>query len=161
VGIVVSDTSPIRALNHLGLLELLNDIYGVVLIPTEVANELLQPSRRFPSFDVRGFPFLNVRSPGDAARVISLRTELGAGESAAIVLAIEMKAEYLLIDERQGRMKAHRMGLEVVGVLGVLKQAKHSALVSQVGPLIERLQRELDFFVSKRLIEQVMRDVGE
>jgi predicted nucleic acid-binding protein len=65
MAIVVSDTSPIRALHHLGILRVLESLYGRVYVPDAVAEELRRPSRRFPAFEPNAFPFLFIEAPRD------------------------------------------------------------------------------------------------
>src|SRR5215813_10088940 len=102
MAIVVSDTSPIRALAHLGLLDLLPRLFGDVLIPPAVLGELGTPRTLLPAVDVSQHPFIQVRAPVDANLVAQLRTEIDPGESEAIALAVEVKPDRLLMDEVQG-----------------------------------------------------------
>jgi len=161
VAIVVSDTSPVRALHHLGRIKLLEDLFGHVLVPPEVAEELRRTGRRFGPIELAHFPFLTIESPQDQARVQQLEASLDSGEAAAIVLALECRADYILIDERFGRRLARESGLTVVGALGVLLLAKRRGLIPQLRPLIMRLQGELDFYLSPGLVAGVLRDANE
>lgn len=161
MAIVVSDTSPIRALHHLGLTKLLEQLYGRVYVPGAVAEELRRAGLHFASFEVANYPFLTLASPKDEARVRELERKLDRGEAAAIVLALECGAEVVLIDELTGRAAAREHGLKVIGVLGVLSQAKEHGWVPALRPLIERLQSELGFHLAPDLVSAVLRNVGE
>src|SRR5205807_1787553 len=115
MAIVVSDTSPVRALHHLGLTKLLEQLYRQVYVPGAVAEELRRAGPHFATFEVADFPFLIVASPQDQGRVRELERKLDRGEAAAIVLALERKAEVVLIDELAGRAVARGLGLKVIG----------------------------------------------
>lgn len=160
--IVVSDTSAIRALANLGRLELLHVMFGAVLVPPAVATELEHPTRPdLGVLRVDAHPFMSVRAPANIEYVRRLEKELDPGESEAIALAIETRADVLLIDEAQGRTFAVGLGLHCLGVFGILLRAKSRGLVAQVLPLADRLQHEFGFFVSPRLRETVRRLAGE
>ena len=158
--LVVSDTSPIRALHHLGLLDLLGELFGNVLVPPGVADELAEPATRYSPIDLRCFRCIEVSRPRDSAAVQALRDHLGPGESEAIIPAEEYHAD-LLIDEAAGRAEAQRRGLHIVGVAGVLLLAKHNGHVASVLPLLDRLKSEIGFFVSQEFRQQVKQLAGE
>lgn len=105
--------------------------------------------------------WLEVRGPRDGNRVASLLLELDRGESEAIALAIEVGTTELLIDESDGRQVARRLGLEPVGVIGLLIRAKVRGHVPAVLPLLDRLQDELNFFISSALRSEAARLAGE
>ncbi len=110
---------------------------------------------------MRDLPFVKIRSPQDRAAVHQLNQMLGPGEAEAIVLAEELRAEAILIDETAGRAIAVQRGLRPLGVLGILLRAKRRGLVREVSPLLDRLRSELGFFLSPKLVEHVLRQAGE
>lgn len=158
--LVVSDTSPVRALHHLSLLSLLPKLFGNVLVPPAVVVELTRPVSRYRPIEPSGYDFIEQRPPLDRAAVALLQHVLGPGESEAIVLAQECKAD-LLIDELAGRQEARQRGLHVIGTTGVLLLAKQNGVITHVLPLLDRLHDEIGFFVSADFRERVKQLAGE
>jgi predicted nucleic acid-binding protein len=161
VRIVVSDTSPIRALAHLELVDLLDALYGEVFIPPAVVFELERRTQRFAPFYVRLYPFLKIVAPTDNGQVSELLAILDPGEAESIVLAEEIRADQLLMDELKGRAEAVRRGLKPMGVLGVLLRAKEQAILTAVIPLLEQLEQAINFFVSPALRAEIRRQSTE
>jgi len=159
--LVVSDTSPIRALHHLNLLGVLESLYASILIPPAVERELRTRTRLCPSIDIANFPFIHLRAPVDQSQVNQLQVDLDAGEAEAIALAKEVGADLLLVDEMRARAFANRLQIQITGALGVLLQAKSRGLIQQVHPLIDQLEIEIDFFVSDELRQEVIRRAAE
>ena len=161
MSIVVSDTSPIRALAFIGRVELLSELFGQVFVPPAVAFELLEPAAEFESVDVEDFPFIEVVAPVAVNEVAILRETLDWGESEALVLARELQVDQVLIDELDGREVARQMGLGLIGTLGVLLKAKKAGLIDAIRPDVSRLIDELGFFVSQRLLDLILELAGE
>lgn len=78
-----------------------------------------------------------------------------------MALALEIGVGVVLIDEAAGRRVAKELGLKPLGVLGVLAHAKRARLVGQVGPLITRLENELDFRISPEVRRAALEMAGE
>ena len=87
--------------------------------------------------------------------------ELDLGESEALALALEIRADLILIDEAAGRAMAKRMGVPFIGVFGVLLEAKRSGLIGAVLPLLDRLQNDHGFYLSAPVRDEVLRLAGE
>jgi predicted nucleic acid-binding protein len=161
MSIVVSDTSPLRALNHLGHTELLRTLYGEILIPPAVASELAVPRGKGKPLDVSQFPYITIQAPQNSVQLQTLSLKLDSGEAQAIALAIEVQAEILLIDESDGRAAATLAGLKHVGVLGILTRAKREGLISTIRPQLDRLRNEIQFFIADHLYDHILQSVGE
>ena len=138
--IIVSDASPIISLAAVEKLELLRFLYGRVFIPEAVYHEIAVVGRDQPgASEVQLLDWIEIRSVTEQHLVRSLQGELDVGEAEAIALALELKVGFLLVDERRARKAAHRLGLEVVGVLGVLVEAKQKGLIHSLKPVVDDL----------------------
>lgn len=158
--LVVSDTSPIRALAHLDRLDLLGSLFDEVLIPPAVARELRAP-RRAAALEPSPISHLTLTERPKPESFQSIPVELDAGEAEAIALALERGITAILIDERTADAAARRLGLMPVGVLGILLQAKSAGLIDRIIPLVQRLRGELRFRMTDELQEQVRRLANE
>ncbi|MEZ6233540.1 MAG: DUF3368 domain-containing protein [Phycisphaerales bacterium] len=159
--IVVSDTSPLRALPALELVGLLESIYRTVLIPPAVAGELGRDAPNLGPFRLADHAFIEIEKPKEDQLLSRLRAELDEGEAQALALAKQIGAELVLVDELAGRRAARRLGLEASGVLAVLVLAKYRGLVPQVAPLLDRLDSRIRFRVSAAVRRRVLEDAGE
>jgi uncharacterized protein len=158
--IVVSDTSPIRALEFLGLLPLLSELFDRVLVPPAVRDELAFPLAKFLPIDLAKLDFVEVHAPTNQFQVSRFRSTLDQGESEALALAVEWNTDIILVDERRGRIAALKIGKVPLGTLGVLIRAKSQGRISAIRPLIERLDA-LEFFMSEELKNSALRLAGE
>ena len=159
--LVVSDTSPIRALSVIGQVGLIRDIYGGAILPPDVVSELSVQVPNVPRFVIDDYPFLHVKMPGNTQRVAELQSSLGPGEAQAIALALELQAQAILIDEQQGRRVAERLGLKPVGLLAVLSNAKSRGCIAAIAPLVDTLKSRISFRVHPDILSRVLRDCGE
>ncbi len=157
--IIVSDTSPISNLIIVGYVHLLPQLFGNVIIPNAVYQELLANGSDHPvTQTVQTLDWLEIRSVIDQQQVEVLERErnLDPGEANAIVLALELQATQLLIDERLGRVEAKRQGLRITGILGILLAAKQQALISEVRPITDALIQQANFRISPQLYSEVL-----
>jgi predicted nucleic acid-binding protein len=160
--IVIADTSVVSNLAIIGRATLLPQIYGEVVVPDAVWEELKTGSEDHPV--VSGVLFeewLQRRSVQHHDAVDDLMRELDEGEAEAIVLAQELRADLLLLDERQGRRVAQRLGLNFTGILGVLLQAKAQGLIPAVSTCLEDLRFKARFWIHQSVIEDCLLKAGE
>jgi predicted nucleic acid-binding protein len=150
---VVSNSSPLIALSRIRRLDLLRAIFESVLIPPAVAREIT-PSIPVPPAWLRVHA-LNVLPPASL-----LRRRLGEGEREALALAIELKADWIILDDLPARRSAQATGLNVIGTLGTLLTAKRTGLLKSIRPELDALLRT-SFFLSRKLYDELLQAVGE
>ena len=125
--LVVSDSSPINFLIRMNCLHVLQQLFGGVTIPPQVAAELGHPNAPAEVRTLINQPpdWLRVQTPSRLERIPSLHS----GEEAAICLAQELHADLILIDDGEARKAAQLRGLTVTGLLGVLDRADSEDLI--------------------------------
>lgn len=155
--IVVSDTSALSNLVIVDHLWLLEAIYQTVIIPDVVASELAAASNPAISAILQ-LSWIQTQSLTSSQLANQLQQERGldVGEANAIALAVELQADDLLIDERLGRQEALRLGLSIIGILGVLLIAKQKGLIPQVQPAMDALINQAGFRVSSQLYQRIL-----
>jgi len=149
--IVVADTSPLNYLILIGRVDILEVLYGSILIPHAVQDEMLslKAPARVREWAVSPPEWLNIVSPS-CVPIIAL-PRLDRGETEAILVASELSADWLLIDEAAGRDEAGRRGIKTIGTLGVLRAAHQSGLLDLRKSIDEIVK--LGFRVSPSLIQ--------
>jgi predicted nucleic acid-binding protein len=160
--LAVSNTSPISNLAILGRLDLLQHRYGKVFIPPTVDRELARLSHadgktRIAKAQAAGWLEINFT----ATDPLRLPIALDDGETAAIALALKLKADVLLMDEKRGRMAARHVGLAVAGILGELLHARMTGSLPSLKPELLRLRMEAKFFIDAEIERFILSQVGE
>ncbi len=120
---IVFDSTCLISLERIGQLDILSKLFKPIVIPNEVLNE----------FGTE-FSWLTVESPSNTALILSLKILVDDGEAEAIALALEKNCR-IVLDDRQARSTARRMGLSVIGTIGVFIDAKQKELINLVGPI--------------------------
>jgi len=128
--LVVADTSPVRYLVRIGQIDLLPRLFEKIFLPSVVADELRHPSAPPAVRDWMQQPpgWLDVLPTPDDIDDASLAA-LDTGERSAIVLALSLNADLILIDDRKGAAAARHKGFEVTGTLGILDLAAERGLI--------------------------------
>ncbi|MCU0338981.1 MAG: DUF3368 domain-containing protein [Spirosomaceae bacterium] len=157
--LVVSDTSPITNLIQIDLLSILQQLYGQIIIPSVVYGELCEIESQKILIDSQSW--IQIMTSHDEALIMQLEMDLDKGESESIVLAIELNADLLLMDESKGRQIAQEMGLKIVGLLGTLLFAKREGLITEIKPIIKKLVNDAGFHIHPKLQAQIIQLAGE
>ena len=155
--IIISDTSPIINLSIIGQLDLIPQLYKQIVIPKAVFDEIVTNGEGLPgSFEIKNAQWVSVEICQNKSLLSKLLNELDQGEAEAIVLALELKADRILIDEINGREVATRLHLPTLGLLGILLEAKSNHLIPSVKPLMDALRTKARFFIHQSLYNQVL-----
>lgn len=144
--IVVSDTTPLISLLKINRINLLERLFGEVMIPQAVFNELTVDDRfLLEAEQIRQQKFIVVKAINNPESVSILKraTGLDQGESEAIVMTDELKADLLLMDEAKGRNVSAQMGIKFMGTIGILMAAydEQELTASEVKECVDGLQR--------------------
>lgn len=156
--ILVADASALIALATCDSLDLLEKIFGKVLVPEAVFEEVTALDKP-QSARLRSYLHGKVRAV-DMQRFVYLDAFADAGETQAMLLYKEVAADYLLIDDKRGRKVARINQIRIVGSLAVLLQAKRAALIPCVASLIAQIEAS-PVFMSASLIQAVLELAGE
>lgn len=158
---VIVNTTPLIALSHVGQLNLLKELYGEIIIPQAVFEEV--------SVKVDSVCKKEVDSSLDWIRVEKIRnqmakdmykTQLHEGEVEVMILAKEVAADVVIIDDANAKKYAKYLKLPVTGTLGVLLRARQMGYVDKLEPVLRQMV-EKGIYISQSLIELCLKQAGE
>jgi predicted nucleic acid-binding protein len=159
---VVSNSSPLINLARIGRLTLLRELFGVLIVPDAVWQEVVVEGAGQPGADeVRAAEWIQRQAVMNTQLVQALQQDLDAGEAEAIALSLELGADLLLMDENLGRQTARHLGLRYIGLIGALVMAKRRGLISAVKPHLDMLRDIAGFRVDAALYDHVLKDQSE
>lgn len=157
---VISNTSPIFYLNRLGYLELLERLYGEIVIPYGVLEELEEGEKAGEDVpDVSKYKWIklgNISVPS----FIKIIPDLGKGEAEALSLAVEEKQHLLIVDDELARKIAKLQSLKFTGTAGILLKAKKGGLINEIKPILNQL-KNVGFFLSEKVLTDIVKLSGE
>lgn len=155
--IVVADTGAIISLVHIRRLDLIEIVFGDFCIAKAVWVELSNYDN--PNFD-------RSQLKGLKGRVKEIKSKnylsmvMDFGESESVVLYEELKADYLLIDDKKARLIAESLNINCIGTLGLLLKAKNDGILPELRPLFDRLISDGRFY-SRKLLNDILIKIGE
>lgn len=145
---VVSDSTCLIGLERIGELDILPAMFEPIMIPPEVEREFGNT-----------FSWLKMENLANNTLATALKLVVDASEAEAIALASE-KSCLLISDDKQARSAAKRLGVSVIGTIGVLVRAKNNGVVSAIKPILDNLELN-NLFISQALREEALKIVGE
>jgi predicted nucleic acid-binding protein len=157
--IIVSNAGPLIALAQIERFGLLRELFGKLYIPQAVYDEVvvIGTGRAGANETEQAVgDWIEVQEVKDLVMVKSLLTKLGKGESEAIALALEAKADMVLLDDYKARATAEFMGLNMTGTVGMLSQAQKKGLISDLRSLLDEL-RARGFRLSDKVYAEILK----
>lgn len=136
--IVVSDSGPLIALSKIKHLDILEKFFGEIIIPEAV--------------------WIKVNKVKNKIGIEALKHEIGIGESEAIILAMELNANIVLIDDKIARGIAGSMGLMVAGTLSIIYEAINNKLINENFNEIIKTMSENNIWISDEIIDIIEKD---
>lgn len=152
--IVVSDSTALTTLIKAGLDHLLLGLFGEVRIPRAVAQELLQFHPQLPNG-------CQVESARESPVLDALRIAVDAGEAEAIALALDLNADFVLLDDKKGRRQAEALGLTCLALPALMVAAKRQGLIPSVAEAFATLAAKGRYGVAENTATLLLRSVGE
>lgn len=156
----ISNTSPLLYLYRIGGIDWLPKLFDEVWTPEAVKNELR--AGRSKGYDVPNpdeYSWLNIVNPKSTPSEW-LALDLGAGEIAAMALALENSDRVVLLDDMLARRTAQVAGLQVWGTLKVLLEAKSHGLIGKIEPYVTKLS-DSGMWVSTEVKQRILTLAGE
>lgn len=159
---VVSDSSPLINLFLIGRFRLLREFYPEIYIPTAVFTELIREGKEGASFfkDLQEKGFLKIKDVEPSSLLTLLHRDLDEGEAEAITLALNCKADLVLLDEKEARSIAREYELKLTGVIGILLRAKFEKKIPAIKNELNLL-RTKGFWIGKEMYEKALQEAGE
>ncbi len=145
---IVLDSTCLIGLERIGQLDILSELFEPILIPDEVGREF-----------GNSFNWLDVETPSNTALVASLKILVDDGEAEAIAPALEKNCK-IILDDKQARSMAKRLGLKVIGTIGIFIRAKQQGLINLLEPILDDLENN-GFRMSANLKSEALKIVGE
>jgi len=159
---IISNTTPLIGLASIGHFGLLHQLFGTIIIPKAVYDEAVIAGREKGGAkrEIASSNWVEVVSVGDQLAVEVLLDELDRGEAEVIVLAHEINADWVLMDEKKGRRKLTQLGIKKIGTVGILLKAKEACYIKSVMQNLTKL-RENGFSISQYVVDRVLQEAGE
>ncbi len=156
---VISNTTPIITLLTIAKLELLKELYGKIIIPTGVYEEIEEGRLKKFYVDLSKIEWIEIKTITNRTSLQYL-SDLDKGEAEVIILANELSADLVIIDEKLGRAFAEQFNLKVTGTIGILLKAKELGLLPAIKPMLDTMI-ENGIWVNKKLMTQILKVAGE
>ena len=151
-GLAILDSGPIFSLAAINQLHLLNHFFDEIKIPKAVWEEVILNNQASDLEKIKVFFAIKVHQIEKPNRLL---LTMDYGESEAVTLYQEMKANYLLIDDKKARKRAEGFGVNCIGTLGLLISAKSKGLIFELRPLFMMLLQRKRYF-SIQLLNQIL-----
>lgn len=143
---VICNSSCLIALDNIGKVSLLRDLYGVISITTEVLNE----------FGKSVETWIHVTTVTNQQQLQVLHTLVDLGEASTIALALEYPNSVMILDDQKARKLAAHLHLKFTGLLGILVKAKQLGFIQSVGEILQQL-KAVNFRVAPAMEIEIMR----
>jgi predicted nucleic acid-binding protein len=156
-GLVISDAGPIFSLAIVDKLEILDEIFEGVFIPSAVWEEVTRDKSKNYFKSINEFFKDRVK---EISGFNDLTFVMDYGESESVILYKELNADFLLIDDKKARSIAENFGINCIGTIGVLSTAKGKGVIEELRPLFEQFLKSGRYY-SVKLLNTILKKHDE
>lgn len=155
--VIISDTTALSNLIKLGKLHYLKEIFHKIIIPKAVYHELIPlKGYRLDLTEIENGDWVQIEIAEKGVLYTELLQKLDLGETEAIVLAQQVKADYLIMDEKKGRLEAAKLGIKTIGLLGILILCRRSGICTNLKAEMDDLRLNAGFWINEKLYQEVI-----
>lgn len=156
---IVVNSTPLIILGKIDELEILKNLYGEIIIPQAVFEEVTSKND-FTKEKILNSSWIKILEVQDKTNRKIYQSKLHDGEVEVMMLAKEISADLLIIDDNAAKKTAKFLEFKVTGTLGILLKAKSEKIISEVKPILEKML-EKSFYISEEVIKLVLKTAGE
>lgn len=157
--IVVSNSSPLISLAKIGAFDLLQRMYGKLVVSAEVYAEVVVAGAGLHGaaevLKSQWIEVQQIRHPTALKEIQSRRLSLGLGELSAILLAREIGADLVLLDDLGARKFAQKQGFKVQGSVAVLESCYRRGHVADLRNAYERML-QAGVYLDRDLLNRIL-----
>ena len=157
---VVVNSTPLIILGNIDGLKILQELYGEIIIPRAVFEEVTSKDDNAKLNLSQNLSWIKVLEVQDKSNRKMYQAKLHDGEVEVMMLANEISADLLIIDDNAAKKTAKFLGFTVTGTLGVILKAKSEGIIPQVKPIVDEMLRQ-GFYISPKIIETVLKTANE
>jgi hypothetical protein len=160
--IVISNSTILINFATIDRLDILHALFKELIIPEAVWDEtVLKASRYVSAKRIRESDWIKVKKVHDRNSVKLLRGRLDDGEAEAVSLALELKADFILLDESPAREVAKKLEMNFIGTVGCLIMAKRLGIIENIKSLLNKIIKDAKFWISSDLYWTILKDARE
>ena len=157
---IVVNSTPLIILGNINCLKILQELYGAIIIPRAVFEEVTSKDDNAKLNLSQNLSWIKVLEVQDKSNRKMYQAKLHDGEVEVMMLANEISADLLIIDDNAAKKTAKFLGFTVTGTLGVILKAKSEGIIPQVKPIVDEMLRQ-GFYISPKIIETVLKTAKE
>ena len=156
---VIVNSTPLIILSKIGELEILKNLYCEIMIPRAVFEEVTRKNDLAKEKILKS-EWIKIFEVQDKSDRKIYQAKLHDGEVEVMMLAKEISADLLIIDDNAAKKFAKFLGFKVTGTLGILLKAKAEKIISEVRPILDKMLAE-KFYISDKILNLVLKTAGE
>lgn len=158
---VIVNSTPLIALCHVNQLKVLKQLYGEIIIPKAVYDEISVKEDSVCKKNVdESLDWIHVQEIQNQMAKTMFKSQLHDGEVEVMILAMEQQADVVVIDDQNAKKYAKYLELPVTGTLGVLMKAKQKGYLSELKPVLDVMVQN-GIYIKPSLVELCLKQVGE